>query len=85
MPFPSFLMKFLKKWEGCNEVVPTISSGDLDVIGKIAQHAFLLFEVFPSQFSRAALKYYLFDKNVDKCCSSNFQKTSFETRFMTLW
>ena len=54
-----------KKWEGCSEVVPAFSSIDLELIGKIAQHAFLLFEIFPSQFSRASLKYYLFDKNLD--------------------
>ena len=52
-----FFDKTSKKWEGCSEVVPEISSLGLELISKIAQQAFLLFEIFPSQFNRAVLSF----------------------------
>ena len=57
MRYRNFSTKLQKKWEGCSEVVPEISSLGLELISKIAQHAFLLFEIFPSQFNRAVLSF----------------------------
>ena len=74
--FSQFFNELGTRWEGCREVVPSMSyqSENLDLIGRIITHAYLLFEMFPFQISHAALKYYLFGDVSDKELFTGFLK-----------
>ena len=56
----SFFEQFSQNWEGSREVVPNIMERNSEIIGKIITHSFILYDMFPTQISRASLIYYLF-------------------------
>ena len=63
-----FLHNALLKFDGCNERVPSplLDDKELETIRQIITHAYVLFELFPIELSKTALKYFLFE-DVDEC------------------
>ena len=59
----TFLHNALLKFDGCNERVPSplLDDKELETIGQIITHAYVLFELFPIELSKTALKYFLFE------------------------
>ena len=59
----TFLHNALLKFDGCNERVPSplLDDEELETIGQIITHAYVLFELFPIELSKTALKYFLFE------------------------
>ena len=62
----NFFEHFTRKWEGSGEVVPNVVEKLYQMLWKesndwkIILHAFILYEMFPTNISRVSLKYYLF-------------------------
>ena len=65
--YSEFFQAVYQKMEGEFVKIPAnrLDDDDLEIIGKIIHHAFVLYDIFPMQLSKAAFQYYLFD-NVDK-------------------
>jgi len=62
--YTAFFDKFYEKLEGTVEKVPVddiINDEELELIGSIIHHAFIQYNIFPLQLSKASLKKVLFD------------------------
>ena len=59
----TFFHNALLKFDGFNERVPSplLDDKELETIGQIITHAYVLFELFPIELSKTALKHFLFE------------------------
>jgi len=65
--FSAFFEAVYKRMEGCYEKVPSsdYDEEELEVLGQIITHAFVLYNIFPIKVSRVALKNFLFGSSTD--------------------
>lgn len=65
--FSEFFVSMYRKMEGCTQKVPMVNyeEAELEIVGKIITHAFLLYNIFPLQLSKCALKFNLYESVAD--------------------
>jgi len=69
-----FYEELSRRWEGAEETVPSITEVNTDIIGKIIEHAFILFGIFPRVISYASLKFYFYNQLNEEELLASFYK-----------
>ncbi|XP_066931705.1 uncharacterized protein [Clytia hemisphaerica] len=70
--FSLFFDNLSKRWEGAAECIPTMHEDKIATIGRIIQHSYILFGIFPHNISYASFKFYLYSELNDEELLSSF-------------